>query len=70
MTFPLDGYCGNCKWYEPWFPYNGSALVDESAECTWPANRLPYSLRYGNRERMSVYPLDGSNCPCWERIEL
>jgi len=57
--------CGTCKWFDPDF-----APDDDPAEalglCTWPAERLPYSLRYGNRERMAVGPLEGETCTTWE----
>lgn len=57
--------CATCHWFAPSF-----APDDNPAEalglCTWPADRLPYSLRSSNRERMAVSPLDGVECPCHE----
>lgn len=57
--------CKSCRWFDPDF-----AKLDTDEEslglCEWPADRLPYSLRYGNRERMAVSPLDGADCPCFE----
>jgi len=57
--------CGTCKWFDPDF-----AKLDTPEEslglCAWPADRLPFSLRYGNRERMAVCPLDGKDCSAHE----
>lgn len=57
--------CGTCRWFDPDF-----APDDNPAEalglCRWPADRLPHSLRYGNRERMAVGPLEGESCPGFE----
>lgn len=61
----LPRRCKSCRWFDPDF-----AKLDTDEEslglCEWPADRLPYSLRYGNRERMAVSPLDGADCPCFE----
>lgn len=57
--------CGTCRWFNPDF-----APDDNPAEalglCEWPAERLPHSLRYGNRERGAVGPLEGTECPTHE----
>lgn len=57
--------CGTCSWFNPDF-----APHDDPEEamglCEWPAARLPFSLRYGNRERSAVGPLEGTACPCHE----
>lgn len=57
--------CKTCRWFDPSF-----APDEDEHEalglCEWPADRLPYSLRWGNRERVAVCPLDGSDCPCYE----
>ncbi|MEN3238259.1 hypothetical protein PUR29_32955 [Methylobacterium ajmalii] len=58
-------WCGTCTWFDPIY-----VPVDETEEavglCEWPAERLPHSLRWGNRERLAVGPLEGENCPCHE----
>lgn len=57
--------CKTCRWFDPSF-----APDEDEHEalglCEWPADRLPYSLRWGNRERVAVRPLEGSDCPCYE----
>lgn len=61
----LPRRCKTCRWFNPDF-----AKLDTDEEslglCEWPADRLPYSLRYGNRERVAVSPLEGADCPCFE----
>lgn len=57
--------CGACRWF------GGEFVSKDDPEssighCHWPAERLPYSLRYGNRERMMVEPHEGAECPCFE----
>lgn len=58
--------CGECRWFDASF-----APLETPEEslglCEWPSDRLPYSLRYGSRERVAVGPLDGESCPCFER---
>lgn len=56
--------CGSCHWFD------ADYAPDDDPEqalglCNWPAERLPYALRYGNRERVAVGPLDGRECPCF-----
>jgi hypothetical protein len=59
--------CGTCKWLLLDYLYD---TPEESLGfCEWPADRLPYSLRYGNRERMMVSPVDGRNCNAYEAKE-
>lgn len=60
--------CGNCKWYDPDYAPDDNP-EDALGLCRYPAERIPYSLRYGNRERMAVCPLDGCNCYCFEEKE-
>lgn len=62
--------CGTCRWFDP---SNYGSLdasffdpEDDVAACLWPAERLPYSLRYGNRERLGVMYSDGADCNAWE----
>lgn len=60
--------CATCRWFDPTMygtqgpPYE----EDDIAACEWPAERLPFSLRYGNRERVAVKPTDGADCSCYE----
>lgn len=57
--------CAICRWFDPDFapdPDPEEAL----GLCEWPAERLPFSLRYGNRERTAVRPVDGDECACFE----
>lgn len=62
--------CGNCKWFEhAWWDTENTRddwLNPVLGFCEWPKDRLPYSLRYGNRERMMVEPTDGDTCSCFE----
>jgi hypothetical protein len=57
--------CGSCRWFNPAY-----VPCDDPAEalglCEWPPERLPFSLRYGNRERMAVGPLEGVDCAGFE----
>ena len=61
--------CETCRWFDPEF-----AQLDTPEEslglCEWPADALPFSLRYGNRERTAVGPLEGAECPCWQAPEV
>jgi len=63
-TYPARK-CKLCRWFNP-----DLALLETEAEslglCEWPADNLPWSLRYGNRERLAVGPLEGSDCPTFE----
>ena len=56
--------CKTCRWFDrpPW--YGSDDDEDALGFCEWPASNLPWSLRYGNRERMSVAPTEGTECPC------
>lgn len=56
--------CATCRWYEPLLPED--TAEDALGTCEWPAERLPYSLRRGNRERVMVSPTDGETCWCYE----
>lgn len=60
--------CGSCKWYDAdaYLADPNDPPEDRIGQCTWPAERLPYSLRYGNRERMATSPVDGANCAAYE----
>ena len=62
--------CGNCKWFEPVIDGETAAQMsyDDVAFCMWPYDRLPFSLRYGNRERTMVTKLDGVGCAGFEEI--
>ncbi len=57
--------CAACRWFNADYAPDDN-LEDSLGLCEWPAKRLPYSLRYGARERMAVRPIDGTTCPCWE----
>lgn len=61
--------CKTCRWFNrpPW--YQGDDDPDALGSCDWPADHLPYSLRYGNRERMFVAPCDGGKCPAHESAD-
>lgn len=57
--------CGNCRLFDKDF------APDEDPNealglCLWPAENLPWSLRYGNRERLAVGPLEGVGCKQFE----
>lgn len=57
--------CKLCLWFDP--DYAQMETEEESLGiCEWPAERLPHSLRYGNRERLAVRPLEGTSCPTYE----
>jgi hypothetical protein len=60
--------CGTCRWFDPDYAPDDNP-EDALGLCQWPANRLPHSLRYGNRERMAVGPLEGQDCSCYEPQE-
>lgn len=69
----VDQRCSTCAWFgrEDWYQGDGP---DENGDyglgfCEWPADRLPWSLRYGNRERMGVYANQGETCSCWEPVK-
>ena len=60
--------CGTCKWFDSTYapdPDPKEAL----GLCIWPGKPLPYALRYGSRERMSVFAVDGATCEWWEKKE-
>ena len=65
--------CGKCKWFDRTF--DGLLLIEHFDDeedlggCEWPADRLPYSLRYGNRERLGVYAYEGKGCAGFEPID-
>lgn len=66
--------CGTCKWFDASLGGAVSTMEeDEDGEilghCTWPADRLPWSLRYGNRERIGVYATEGADCSAYESQE-
>jgi len=56
--------CGNCKWFE--WPEWQTEDEDDYAFCRWPSSNLPYSLRYGARERLMIHFNDGADCYCFE----
>lgn len=58
--------CGNCRWFNEDYAPNDEDPSEALGLCEWPAERLPISLRYGNRERVAVCPLEGETCPCHE----
>ena len=64
--------CGTCHWFDR--TLGGNLLPEHFNDeediggCDWPAENLPYSLRYGNRERMGVSARDGAECPCHQKI--
>jgi hypothetical protein len=63
---PLAKNCGACRWFDADYAPDDDP-ADALGLCGWPADRLPYSLRYGNRERMAVSPIAGEKCSCFER---
>lgn len=60
--------CATCKWYDAdyFLADPDDPPEDRIGQCGWPAERLPYSLRYGNRERMATSPVDGAECAAHE----
>ena len=58
--------CRDCRWFKPFDSDYDRDDPDELGLCEWPADRLPWSLRYGNRERTAVSPLDGKGCVGFE----
>lgn len=62
--------CATCRWYDATAFYSGPDDDDPIGTCDWPAERLPFSLRYGNRERVAVRPHEGTDCPCYELKEV
>lgn len=57
--------CGTCESFAlPWFSEAGDA--DALGSCTWKEDDLPWSLRWANRERVSVSASEGAACPCWK----
>lgn len=63
--------CANCRWFDlEALCFTKDDDPEEAiGECQWPSERLPYSLRYGNRERMAVHPADGEGCAGFEPKE-
>jgi hypothetical protein len=58
--------CGTCRWFDADPLRLGFVEEDDLGSCEWPASNLPYSLRWANRERVSVARTDGVDCSCWE----
>lgn len=60
--------CATCRWHDlaALFSDLADPPEDQLGLCTWPAERLPYSLRWGNRERAATTSLEGVDCPAWE----
>lgn len=56
--------CSTCRWFDltTYFADLSDPPAEQMGACVWPAEQLPFSLRYGNRERTSVTPLDGAGC--------
>ena len=54
--------CATCRWFDADYFLCADDEDHPMDRCGWPAERLPYSLRYGSRERMSVVPTDGAGC--------
>lgn len=63
--------CGSCKWYDAdaYMASPDDPPEDRIGECNWPAERLPFSLRYGSRERVPTSPVDGAQCAAHEPRE-
>lgn len=53
--------CGTCKWWEKF----GRGTM---GDCTFPIV-LPASLTDNDAEKLSMYPHEGTACPCWEAKE-
>jgi len=66
----IERSCGTCRWFDATYAPNEDDPELAYGLCEWPAERLPASLRGGNRERSAMNPADGRDCPCWElRVE-
>lgn len=61
--------CGSCKWYDPAYSNADAPPEDQLGACEWPSDRLPWSLRWGNRERLYVAPTEGTKCPQYIETE-
>lgn len=77
----LSVHCATCRHFNPDLTGYGHArnadgtyavdLGDDSddiAHCEWPAEALPSSLKWGNRERGLVKPTDGAECSGWSPV--
>lgn len=64
MTENLHKNCGRCRWFND--PYTWDEDEPREGYCGWPSERLPWSLRYGNRERMAVSEIEGTDCSQFE----
>lgn len=59
--------CKTCGWYDAsYYLFTEEDGDDAIGQCEWPADNLPFSLRYGNRERMATHPNEGTECVCWK----
>lgn len=68
VASPTAARCGRCRWFDPW-PFDRADVSDDPeghGRCDWPSDRLPWSLRWGSRERVGVAPFEGAGCPCFE----
>lgn len=63
----LSQCCGTCRWFDPDFAPNDDP-EEALGICKWPADLLPTSLKYGNRERGAVRPFEDSNCRQFQPI--
>lgn len=61
--------CALCRYYDKDFYLAdpNDPPEDQIGECQWPSGNLPYSLRFGSRERVPVRPVDGEGCKGFER---
>jgi hypothetical protein len=61
--------CSTCELFDP--DYYGDFVDDTDdrgvlGECEWSSEDLPWSLRYGSRERVAVYAREGDTCCGWK----
>jgi hypothetical protein len=55
--------CTNCKFIgEEYWSAEDDWNGESGHACIWPGRELPASLRWANRERISVKPSDASDC--------
>lgn len=62
--------CKNCVfWREDYPEFCDDADEDRIGSCTW-RGPMPWSLRYGLRERTACYANDGIECATFEGISV